>query len=268
MILESTKSPFKVLENAEWHTYRAYIIRTFAGKFCLRAIMDFGEMPSLVGIESQARVLQENTSAFLAGKQALHALLFGARGCGKSSLIKATLLPYLLDSSSPLRVLELDSKDICLLPLVFDSLRDLPYRFIVFCDDIAFNQGDPSYKSLKSTLQGSLEARASNILLYATSNLRRLLESTSLRAGSSLPPSNELVQEELALSERFGLQIGFYDIGTQEYLAHIARLLDDETILQETSALRQSALNFAAKIGGRNARIAEEFAIAWRNKSL
>lgn len=267
MSLESlTSSPFKLLASAEWHTHRAYIVRAFAGEFCLRAIADFGEIPRLFGIESQARVLQENTSAFLAGKQALHALLFGARGCGKSSLIKATLLPHLLDSSSPLRVLELDSKDICLLPLVFDSLRDLPYRFIIFCDDLSFSQEDPTYKSLKSTLQGSLEAKASNVLLYATSNLRRLLESSSLRAGS-LTPSSEIVQEELALSERFGLQIGFYDIGAQEYLEHIARILNDKSFLEESSPSRQSALNFATKIGGRNARIAEEFATAWCNKS-
>lgn len=262
-----TNSPFKLLGNTEWHAHRAYIIRVFAGEFCLRTITDFGEMPRLFGIESQARVLQENTSAFLAGKQALHALLFGARGCGKSSLIKATLLPHLLDSNSPLRVLELDSKDICLLPLVFDSLRNLPYRFIIFCDDLSFSQEDPTYKSLKSTLQGSLEASASNILLYATSNLRRLLESSSLHAGN-LTPSNEIIQEELALSERFGLQIGFYDIGTQEYLEHIAHILDDKSFLEESSTSRQSALNFATKIGGRNARIAEEFATAWRNNSI
>lgn len=293
MAITSTTYPtlLEALESADFARYKAYTTRSIGSKhhprYYLHPITDFGSVPRLVGIESQAALLAKNTSVFLRSQPALHALLYGARGCGKSSLIKATLLPYLLDPSSSLRVLELESKDIAQLPCVFDVLRGgvgAGYRFIIFCDDLSFRAGDSAYRGVKSALQGSLEAPARNILLYATSNIRKILEPTG-----NLAPSDDLVHEELALSDRFGLQIGFYDIGTQEYLGLIAQYLHNdsqknhgencaaldsgalEQSLSQNLAqnlpqnLRQAALNFATKMGGKNARIAQEFAIAWRN---
>ncbi|WP_407380909.1 DUF815 domain-containing protein [Helicobacter sp.] len=275
----------EALENANFAKHRAYTTRALgANKSCfyLHPITEFGAVPRLAGIESQAAMLANNTNAFMHSQPALHALLYGARGCGKSSLVKATLLPYLLDPTSSLRVLELESAHITQLPCVFDVLRELEYRLIIFCDDLSFRTGDSAYRGVKSALQGSLEAPASNILLYATSNIRKIIESTS-----NLTPSDEITHEELALSDRFGLQIGFYNMGTQEYLALIAQYLssnsrqeigslDSHTPESSTDSsasalpqnLAQNALNFAAKMGGRNARIAEEFCIAWRNGTL
>lgn len=280
---ESNINPFF---QADWHTHKAYILRTFQHHCYLHAISEFGEAGELIGIDSQRAQLSANTQAFAQGKDALHALLWGARGCGKSSLIKATLMPY-LTNGDVLRVLEIDSKDIALLPMVFDALRaQKTYRFVVFCDDLSFRAGDSTYKSLKSTLEGSLESRAQNIIVYATSNIRKILES----AGADHSPEHSITQEELSLSDRFGLQIGFYDLGAQEYLSYVAHFLQEKIALanapiittkyehpitadiakslleaESPNALRQHALNFATQMGGRNARIARDFVISLCN---
>ena len=255
----------KTLFYVDWEKQKAFVLRRIDSFCYLHTITQFDTIPPLLGIQDQAQKLAANTMAFLEKKEALHALLWGARGCGKSSLVKATLLPH-LHSGNNLRVLELDSKDILLLPLVFDTLRLLhAYRFIIFCDDLSFRIGDDSYKSIKSVLEGSLEARADNILIYATSNIRRIVESSDLDS----PKDSPIIQEELSFSDRFGLQIGFYDLGTREYLECVGHFLGDATMLtsQDLASphpLRQEALNFVTKMGGRNARIAKEFVISYQ----
>ena len=282
---------------ADFEEAKAFVLRRFDRICYLHKIVDFDRVENLLGLDEQLEILRANTDSFLSGKDALNVLAWGARGCGKSSCVKRVLGEFLgvweaqaKDAQShtttkntkstktsrkilsPLRVIELDSKDILLLPLLFDSLRTKPYKFIIFCDDLSFRIGQSEYKSIKSVLEGSLESRAKNILLYATSNIRKLIEN----AGADHSPEHSIVQEELSFSDRFGLQIGFYDFGTSEYLACVEEYLTHTNgikkldlraqQLDEASKIaRQKALNFAAKMGSKNARIAKDFALLVAN---
>lgn len=274
---------------------KAFALRRFEGVCYLHRIVDFDRVENLLGLDEQLGILRANTASFLSGKDALNVLAWGARGCGKSSCVKRVLGEFLgiwetkttksldntkatkishstLSKSTTLRVIELDSKDILLLPLLFDSLRTKPYKFIIFCDDLSFRIGQSEYKSIKSVLEGSLERRAKNILLYATSNIRKLIEN----AGADHSPEHSIVQEELSFSDRFGLQIGFYDFGTSEYLACVEEYLANikgvkkldlraQQLDEASKIARQKALNFAAKMGSKNARIAKDFALLVAN---
>lgn len=267
---------------------KAFALRRFEGVCYLHRIVDFDRVENLLGLDEQLGILRANTASFLSGKDALNVLAWGARGCGKSSCVKRVLGEFLgiwetkakssnkthsvLSQSPALRVIELDSKDILLLPLLFDSLRSKPYKFIIFCDDLSFRIGQSDYKSIKSVLEGSLERRAKNILLYATSNIRKLIEN----AGADHSPEHSIVQEELSFSDRFGLQIGFYDFGTSEYLACVEEYLANinggkkldlraQQLDESSKIARQKALNFAAKMGSKNARIAKDFALLVAN---
>ena len=301
-------SDFAKLLEVDFEAHKAFVLRRFDSFCYLHSISDFDKVENLIGLEEQVEILRANTASFLSGKSALNVLAWGARGCGKSSCVKQVLGEFLgiyntnkqqnnkndktLESFYPksLRVIGLDSKDILLLPLLFDALRDKPYQFIIFCDDLSFRAEQNEYKSIKSVLEGSLEARAQNILLYATSNIRKLIQN----AGADNTPEHSIVQEELSLSDRFGLQIGFYDFGTKQYLECVETFLQKEGItgldlsnpqhlndnnlsgylssnineknLNEVSKIaRQKALNFATKMGSRNARIAKDFALLVAN---
>lgn len=282
-------------EEVDFEEARAFALRRFEGVCYLHRIVDFDRVENLLGLDEQLGILRANTASFLSGKDALNVLAWGARGCGKSSCVKRVLGEFLgiweakttksldntkatkishstLSKSTTLRVIELDSKDILLLPLLFDSLRTKPYKFIIFCDDLSFRIGQSEYKSIKSVLEGSLERRAKNILLYATSNIRKLIEN----AGADHSPEHSIVQEELSFSDRFGLQIGFYDFGTSEYLACVEEYLANikgvkkldlraQQLDEASKIARQKALNFAAKMGSKNARIAKDFALLVAN---
>ena len=282
-------------EEVDFEETKAFALRRFEGVCYLHRIVDFDRVENLLGLDEQLGILRANTASFLSGKDALNVLAWGARGCGKSSCVKRVLGEFLgiweakdaqshtttkatktsrstPSKSSPLRVIELDSKDILLLPLLFDSLRTKPYKFIIFCDDLSFRIGQSEYKSIKSVLEGSLESRAKNILLYATSNIRKLIEN----AGADHSPEHSIVQEELSFSDRFGLQIGFYDFGTSEYLACVEEYLANikgakkldlraQQLDEASKIARQKALNFATKMGSRNARIAKDFALLVAN---
>lgn len=282
-------------EKVDFEEAKAFALRRFEGVCYLHRIVDFDRVENLLGLDEQLGILRANTASFLSGKDALNVLAWGARGCGKSSCVKRVLGEFLgiweakapqsldntkvtkishstLSKSTTLRVIELDSKDILLLPLLFDSLRTKPYKFIIFCDDLSFRIGQSEYKSIKSVLEGSLERRAKNILLYATSNIRKLIEN----AGADHSPEHSIVQEELSFSDRFGLQIGFYDFGTSEYLACVEEYLANikgvkkldlraQQLDEASKIARQKALNFAAKMGGKNARIAKDFALLVAN---
>lgn len=282
-------------EEVDFEEAKAFALRRFEGVCYLHKIVDFDMVENLLGLDEQLGILRTNTASFLSGKDALNVLAWGARGCGKSSCVKRVLGEFLgiweakapqslgntkttkishstLSQSTALRVIELDSKDILLLPLLFDSLRTKPYKFIIFCDDLSFRTGQSEYKSIKSVLEGSLERRAKNILLYATSNIRKLIEN----AGADHSPEHSIVQEELSFSDRFGLQIGFYDFGTSEYLACVEEYLANikgvkkldlraQQLDEASKIARQKALNFAAKMGSKNARIAKDFALLVAN---
>ncbi|MGX3045446.1 DUF815 domain-containing protein [Helicobacter sp. T3_23-1056] len=293
---------FAKLLEVDFEAHKAFVLRRFDSFCYLHSIRDFDKVENLIGLEEQVEILRANTASFLSDKSALNVLAWGARGCGKSSCVKQVLGEFLeinsaiktertkndksLKSFYPksLRVIELDSKDILLLPLLFDMLRDKPYKFIIFCDDLSFRAEQNEYKSIKSVLEGSLEARAKNILLYATSNIRKLIQN----AGADNTPEHSIVQEELSLSDRFGLQIGFYDFGVRQYLECVETFLQKEGIkgidffntnnlsdtsnnpneenLNEISKIaRQKALNFATKMGSKNARIAKDFALLVAN---
>ena len=237
-------------------------------------------LDDLLHIDSQKQALAQNTQQFLAGLPANNALLWGARGTGKSSLIQALLTQY---AGNGLRMVEVNKDALADLPLVIEQLSGQPYAFIVFCDDLSFEEDDPSYKSLKSVLEGSVLARASNVLIYATSNRRHLLaEKASDNAQSKLVDGElhhgEAVEEKISLSDRFGLWLSFYPVRQQEYLDMvdhaIKRLMDSQgQDLQEQPDFqhdhyRAEALRWALARGVRNGRSAEHFARHWVGKTL
>jgi uncharacterized protein len=219
---------------------------------------------SLVEVEPQKERLLRNTEQFVAGFGANNVLLTGARGTGKSSLIKAVLNEF---SPRGLRLIEVDKTDLVDLPDIVDLVAERPERFIVFCDDLSFDEGEPGYKALKSILDGSVSQSSDNVLIYATSNRRHLLpeymkENLSykhLENGEVHP--GEVVEEKISLSERFGLWVSFYPFSQDEYLAIVAQWLRGFAVSEEAIALaRQECLVWALERGSRSGRVAFQFA--------
>ena len=219
---------------------------------------------SLVEVEPQKERLLRNTEQFVAGFGANNVLLTGARGTGKSSLIKAVLNEF---SPRGLRLIEVDKTDLVDLPDIVDLVAERPERFIVFCDDLSFDEGEPGYKALKSILDGSVSQSSDNVLIYATSNRRHLLpeymkENLSykhLENGEVHP--GEVVEEKISLSERFGLWVSFYPFSQDEYLAIVAQWLRGFGVSEESIArARQECLVWALERGSRSGRVAFQFA--------
>jgi predicted AAA+ superfamily ATPase len=215
-------------------------------------------------VDAQKERLVRNTAQFVAGLPANNVLLTGARGTGKSSLIKACLNEY---SGRGLRLIEVDKADLVDLPDLVDLVAERPERFIVFCDDLSFDEGEPGYKALKSVLDGSVAQSSDNVLIYATSNRRHLLPEymkenltyTHTEDGEVHP--GEVVEEKISLSERFGLWVSFYPFTQAEYLVIVAQWLRsfgiDETAIE---AARQESLVWALERGSRSGRVAYQFA--------
>ncbi len=223
-------------------------------------------LEDLCDIDEQKRRVTENTRQFLAGKPANNVLLTGARGTGKSSLIKALLTEF---AGQGLRLVEMDKDHLVDLPEVMDLLEGRPERFILFCDDLSFEAGEGHYKALKTVLDGSLAAPSEHVLVYATSNRRHLMpeyfsenQETRHRDGEIHP--GETVEEKISLSDRFGLWVSFYPFDQDAYLeiaAHwIAVLGGDVT---EPELFRSDALQWALQRGGRSGRSAWHFARDW-----
>ena len=223
-------------------------------------------LEDLCDIDEQKRRVTENTRQFLAGKPANNVLLTGARGTGKSSLIKALLTEF---AGQGLRLVEMDKDHLVDLPEVMDLLEGRPERFILFCDDLSFEAGEAHYKALKTVLDGSLAAPSEHVLVYATSNRRHLMpeyfsenQETRHRDGEIHP--GETVEEKISLSDRFGLWVSFYPFDQDAYLeiaAHwIAVLGGDVT---EPELFRSEALQWALQRGGRSGRSAWHFARDW-----
>jgi uncharacterized protein len=215
-------------------------------------------------IDPQKERLVRNTEQFLAGRGANNVLLTGARGTGKSSLIKACLNAY---AQRGLRLIEVDKADLVDLPDIVDLVSGLPERFIVYCDDLSFEEGEPGYKALKSMLDGSVSQASENVLIYATSNRRHLLPeymkenlSYQYTEDGEVHPG-EVVEEKISLSERFGLWISFYPFSQEEYLAIVAQWLAHFGLPAEAiDAARPEALVWALERGSRSGRVAQQFA--------
>ncbi|MBR7059684.1 MAG: ATP-binding protein [Neisseriaceae bacterium] len=218
----------------------------------------------LAAVDQQMKRLVRNTEQFLSGRPANNALLTGARGTGKSSLVKALLHEY---ANQGLRLIEVDKSDLITLPYLLSLLANRHEKFIIFCDDLSFEQGDDGYKSLKTVLDGGLSMKCNNVLVYATSNRRHLMPefmsdniATTGERGEVHP--NETVEEKVSLSDRFGLWLSFYPFDQEAYLQAVANWLSDyELKLDDTT--RQAALNWSLARGSRSGRIAWQFVCDW-----
>jgi len=218
-------------------------------------------------IERQTDLIFKNTKHFVEGKPANNVLLTGARGTGKSSLIKASLNEF---AAKGLRLVEVDKEHLTDLGDLTDLLAGRPEKFIIFCDDLSFEDGESGYKSLKSALDGSISAQVDNILIYATSNRRHLLpeymsdnESYQHTSDGELHPG-EVVEEKISLSERFGLWISFYPPKQDEYLDIVAHWLKGFGLSPEKiAAAKPEALIWALERGSRSGRVAWQFARHW-----
>lgn len=230
----------------------------------LRKIKDFEyiDLNGLLGLESEIVKLEKNTQAFIEGKNASNVLIWGARGCGKSSMVKGVLTKFLSKPNSQLRAIEIEKCDIWVLPYLMDEIRDRNFRFVIYCDDLSFEANDKSYKSLKSILEGSLEKMPQNVLMYATSNRRHLI--VELQECEEIH-QHDVYDEIISLSDRFGLSLGVYALGSDEYLSIVRQFCKDDN---EFASLKQMALNYATLKGNRSGRSAKEFYKLYKNRIL
>ncbi len=221
-------------------------------------------LTDLKEIDSQKERIQRNTEQFVHGLPANNVLLTGSRGTGKSSLIRACLHAY---AAQGLRLIEVDKAELVDLPDIVELIAHRPEKFIIFCDDLSFDEGEPGYKALKSVLDGSVAAATPNVLIYATSNRRHLLPEymaenltyTHTPEGEVHP--GEVVEEKISLSERFGLWVSFYPFSQDEYLQIVAQWLSALGVSQSNiTEARPEALVWALERGSRSGRVAWQFA--------
>jgi len=257
----------RALGAPDWNASVAYRYRKrSSGHGVLEPVRHVGSMrlSDLKEIDQQKGRIQRNTLHFVNGQPANNVLLTGARGTGKSSLIKACLNEY---APQGLRLLEVDKADLTDLPDIVDVVSERAEKFMVYCDDLSFEEGEPGYKALKSILDGSVAATTPNVLIYATSNRRHLLPEymrenlsyTHTEDGEVHP--GEVVEEKISLSERFGLWISFYPFTQGEYLSIVAQWLSSFGVLPPAiEAARAEALVWALERGSRSGRVAYQFA--------
>jgi len=256
----------------DWEASVAYRYRRRGGSALLEPVRHVApiRLTNLKEIDAQMERLTRNTEQFVSGRPANNVLLTGARGTGKSSLIKACLNEF---AARGLRLIEVDKTDLIDLPDLVELVSNRLERFIVFCDDLSFDEGEPGYKALKSVLDGSVSATSDNLLIYATSNRRHLLPEymkenlTYTHTDDGEVHPGEVIEEKISLSERFGLWISFYPFSQQEYLAIVAQWLRafdvDEATVQR--ALKPS-LVWALERGSRSGRVAYQFARDWAGR--
>lgn len=246
---------------ANWHR------STFAGTMEPVPSIEGIHLDDLLGIEPQKHVLEENTRQFLAGLPSNNALLWGTRGTGKSSLVRALLHAH---AHQGLRIVQVDKDDLVSLPAIVDEVRTQPFRFIVFSDDLSFEPGDASYKMLKSALDGSVYGLPDNVLLYVTSNRRHLVpEYESDNRGAMMAEGEihhgEAVEEKISLSGRFGLWVAFHPFSQDLYVDVVRRWVEKLALkvgasLDWTREAEAEAILWSQKKGDRSGRIAYQFA--------
>ncbi|MFK7868255.1 MAG: ATP-binding protein [Roseobacter sp.] len=219
------------------------------------------DLPLLIGVDRSRDTLLANTEQFARGLPANNALLWGARGMGKSSLVKA-IHSEVHAKHQELRIVELHREDLPSVGRLLNYLRAAPYRFVLFCDDLSFGHDDAHYKSLKAVLDGGIEGRPENVVLYATSNRRHLMPRDMIEneRGSAINPS-EAVEEKVSLSDRFGLWLGFHPCDQDQYLAMIRGYCDAHGVDVDDDTLRAEAIEWQATRGSRSGRVAWQYFI-------
>jgi len=233
------------------------------------------QLDDLLGIERQKEILVENTRQFLAGFPANNVLLWGTRGTGKSSLVRALLHAY---CDRGLRVVQVDKSDLVNLPDIVDQIRFEPYRFIIFADDVSFETGESSYKVLKSALDGSVYAPPDNVLIYVTSNRRHLLPEYESDNRGAMMVNNEIhhgesVEEKISLSNRFALWVGFHPF-TQDQYVEVARLWTEriaaknDCVVDWTKDVAKEAIDWSHAKGDKSGRTAWQFANQWVGRRM
>jgi len=247
-------------ETPDFSRAEAFVFQAESGRFMPVGRVNRVPLPLLKGIDRNRDALLANTERFAGGLPANNALLWGARGMGKSSLLKA-VHKDVLGAHPGLKLVEIHREDIQALPQLLAHLRAASeHRFILFCDDLSFETADTSYKSLKAVLEGGIEGRPANVLLYATSNRRHLMprEMVENERSTAINPS-EAVEEKLSLSDRFGLWIGFHNCSQDDYLAMVRGYAAHYGLDVSPETLDREALEWSRGRGSRSGRVAWQF---------
>ncbi len=258
----------------DWKASTAFRWRKSNGRGYLQPVKNPHRihLSDLRDIDRQKALVEANTRQFVEGRPANNVLLTGARGTGKSSLVKACFNRHI---SKGLRLIEVDKTDLIDLPDITDLLAGRPERFILFCDDLSFEASETSYKALKAALDGSIAAPLDNLLIYATSNRRHLMPENMQEnletkyVGDEIHPG-ETVEEKISLSERFGLWVSFYPFDQDAYLDIVAHWLDElgsTPSARDMDSMREAALQWALQRGSRSGRVAWQFARDWAGRS-
>ncbi len=235
----------------------AFVWRAAGGAFHPVARVNRVDLALLKGVDRQRDMLLANTGRFAQGLPANNALLWGARGMGKSSLVKS-VHGALADKG--LKLIEIHREDIEALPALLGALARARFRFIVFCDDLSFDGAETSYKALKTALEGGVEGRPDNVLFYATSNRRHLLPRDMMEneSATAIHPG-EAIEEKISLSDRFGLWIGFHNCSQDDYLAMVFGYVDHFGLTAPKATIRAEALEWSITRGGRSGRVAWQY---------
>ena len=267
----------KAIEPIDWREAPAANWRRHSFAGYLEAIEDIDEtdLDDLVGIDRQKKVLEKNTRQFLKGYPANNALLWGSRGTGKSSVVRALLNKY---ADSGLRIVQVDKHDLDHLPDIFAQIGKQPYRYIILCDDLSFEPDDPGYKILKSVLDGSVYASPKNVLIYVTSNRRHLLpEFHTDNLGAKMVHNEihhgEAVEEKISLSDRFGLWLSFYVFKQDLYLEIVQKTIvrlcfENQVEPQWNDEMARAAIKWSHEKSKRCGRTALQFARHWLGQHM
>ncbi len=267
--MTESQSPEELLERLIYH-YRTlgsgvlskFIAFKYNGVLQGISKLDNVSFDDLIGLDYQKKILIDNTKALIKGKRANNVLLFGDRGCGKSSSVKALLSMF---SKDGLRVIEIPKAYIADIPAISSALNDKPNKYILFLDDLSFEAGDTDYKALKIAMDGQLQANGDNVLIYATSNRRHLIKETwADREGGDIH-RNDHMQETLSLSERFGISLVFSSLNQKEYLNIVGEILKRHNVEMDDE-IKQAALMWQMDHGTKNGRCANQFAASYLAK--